>query len=91
MLGIEEPVQGAENGTYNPTPLLAGTDSGIDFTNSYVVDSFAKQGNNHLAYGIANRGYVGNFFDPQNNPTANDFMSQYYVGANVNRQLGVTP
>tara|TARA_R110001606_G_scaffold327197_1_gene474010 strand:- start:1073 stop:1777 length:705 start_codon:yes stop_codon:yes gene_type:complete len=91
MLGIEEPVQGAEHGTYNPTPLLAGTDSGIDFTNSYVVDSFAKQGNNHLAYGIANRGYVGNLFDPQNNPTANDFMSQYYVGANVNRQLGVTP
>ena len=89
MLGIEEPVQGAEHGTYNPTPLLAGTDSGIDFTNSYVVDSFAKQGNNHLAYGIANRGYVGNLFDPQNNPTANDFMSQYYVGANVNRQLGV--
>ena len=88
MLGIEEPVQGAEYGTYNTMPILAGTDSG-DFVDSSVIDSFAKQGNNHLAYGIANRGYVGNFFDPQNNPTANDFMSQYYVGANVNRQLGV--
>jgi len=91
MLGLEEPVQGADHGTHNSTPILAGTDSGIDFTNSFVVDSFAKQGNNHLAYSIANRNNVSNFFEPNSNTSANDFMTQYYVGANVNRQLGVTP
>jgi len=91
MLGLEEPQAGEEHGRYDPFSRFTTTDSGIDFTNSYTVNAFAQQGNNTVPYGLANRNYVSNFFDPNSNASANDFMTQYYVGANVNRQLGVTP
>ena len=91
-LGLQEPEQGAEYGTYDPAAAVAQiqrTDSGIDFTNSYAIDTFARQGNNHLAYGLANTGHVASIFDPQNNPTTNQFMTSYYIAPNVSRQLGV--
>lgn len=91
-LGLQEPEQGSEYGTYDPAAAVAQiqkTDSGINFTNSYAIDTFAKQGNNHLAYGLANTGHVASIFDPQNNPTTNQFMTSYYIAPNVSRQLGV--
>ena len=91
-LGLQEPEQGAEYGTYDPAAAVAQiqrTDSGINFTNSFAIDTFARQGNNHLAYGLANTGHVASIFDPQNNPTTNQFMTSYYIAPNVSRQLGV--
>ena len=89
LLGLEGPQQGEDYGRYKtPTPDFVNTDSGIDFTNSYVVDSFAKQGNNHLAYGLANLGHVSSIYDPSNNPTTNSFMTDYYLAPNVARQIG---
>ena len=91
-LGLQEPEQGADYGTYDPAAAIAQiqrTDSGINFTNSFAIDTFAKQGNNHLAYGLANTGHVASIFDPQNNPTTNQFMTSYYIAPNVSRQLGV--
>ena len=92
LMGIEEESfqrqQGQEAGSYNLPPQLARTDSGIDFINSYVVDSFAKQGNNHLAYSIANLGHISSMFDPNNNPTTDSFMTDYYLAPNITRQLG---
>ena len=91
-LGLQEPEQGSEYGTYDPAAAVAQiqrTDSGINFTNSFAIDTFARQGNNHLAYGLANTGHVASIFDPQNNPTTNQFMTSYYIAPNVSRQLGV--
>ena len=89
LLGLEGPQQGEDYGRYKtPTPDFVNTDSGIDFTNSYVVDSFAKQGNNHLAYGLANLGHVSSIYDPSNNPTTNSFMTDYYLAPNIARQIG---
>ena len=92
LMGIEEESfqrqQGQEAGSYNLPPQLARTDSGIDFINSYVVDSFAKQGNNHLAYSIANLGHISSMFDPNNNPTTDSFKTDYYLAPNITRQLG---
>ena len=91
-LGLQEPEQGADYGTYDPAAAIAQiqrTDSGINFANSFAIDTFAKQGNNHLAYGLANTGHVASIFDPQNNPTTNQFMTSYYIAPNVSRQLGV--
>lgn len=78
-------------GSFSSAPVIAQmqTDDGINFTNSYAIDTFAKQGNNHLAYGLSNTGYVASIFDPQNNPTTNQFMTSYYIAPNVSRQLGV--
>jgi hypothetical protein len=77
-------------GSFSSAPVIAQmqTDDGINFTNSYAIDTFAKQGNNHLAYGLSNTGYVASIFDPQNNPTTNQFMTSYYIAPNVSRQLG---
>ena len=80
--------QGEEAGSYNLPYAYTKTDSGIDFTNSYVVDRFAKQGNNHLAYGLANLGHVSSIYDPNNNPTTNSFMTDYYLAPSVARQIG---
>ena len=91
FLGFQEgaaQVQG-DNGSYNGSmiPMLSRTDSGVDFTNSATIDAFAKQGNNHLAYSMANLGHVGNLFDRYNNPVANEQMTAYYLAPNVNKQL----
>ena len=91
FLGFQEgaaQVQG-DNGSYNGSmiPMLSRTDSGVDFTNSETIDAFAKQGNNHLAYSMANLGHVGNLFDRYNNPVANEQMTAYYLAPNVNKQL----
>jgi len=90
-IGLEEPTQGEQAGSFNSPAVVSQiqTDSGINFTNSYAIDAFAKQGNNHLAYGLANTGHVASIFDPQNNPTTNQFMTSYYIAPNVSRQLGV--
>jgi len=90
-IGLEEPTQESGSGSFNSPAVVAQvqTDSGINFTNSYAIDAFAKQGNNHLAYGLANTGHVASIFDPQNNPTTNQFMTSYYLAPNVSRQLGV--
>lgn len=90
-IGLEEPTQEEQAGSFNSPAVVSQiqTDSGINFTNSYAIDAFAKQGNNHLAYGLANTGHVASIFDPQNNPTTNQFMTSYYIAPNVSRQLGV--
>jgi len=90
-IGLEEPTQEEQAGSFNSPAVVSQiqTDSGINFTNSYAIDAFAKQGNNHLAYGLANTGHVASIFDPQNNPTTNQFMTSYYLAPNVSRQLGV--
>jgi len=91
FLGFQEgadQVQG-ENGSYNGAmiPMLSRTDSGVDFTNSNTIDAFAKQGNNHLAYSMANLGHVGNIYDRYNNPVASEQMTSYYLAPNINKQL----
>jgi len=89
-LGLEDPVQGSDYSQYKtPVPEAVATDSGIDFTNSYAINAFAQQGNNTVPYGLSNAGHVSSIFDPQNNPTTNSFMTEYYLAPNVNRQLGV--
>jgi hypothetical protein len=90
-IGLKEPTQEEQAGSFNSPAVVSQiqTDSGINFTNSYAIDAFAKQGNNHLAYGLANTGHVASIFDPQNNPTTNQFMTSYYRAPNVSRQLGV--
>lgn len=90
-IGLKEPTQEEQAGSFNSPAVVSQiqTDSGINFTNSYAIDAFAKQGNNHLAYGLANTGHVASIFDPQNNPTTNQFMTSYYIAPNVSRQLGV--
>jgi len=91
FLGFKEGQEGVqgENGSYNGSmiPMLSRTDSGINFTNSATIDAFAKQGNNHLAYSMANLGHVGNIFDRYNNPVANEQMTSYYLAPNINKQL----
>lgn len=88
VMGLEEPQQGQEAGSYSLPYAYTKTDSGIDFTNSFVVDSFAKQGNNHLAYSLANLSHVSSVFDSNNNPTTNSFMTEYYIAPNIARQIG---
>tara|TARA_R100000458_G_C8271267_1_gene245973 strand:+ start:1206 stop:2438 length:1233 start_codon:yes stop_codon:yes gene_type:complete len=91
FLGFQEGQQGVQgdNGSYNGSmiPMLSRTDSGVDFTNSATIDAFAKQGNNHLAYSMANLGHVGNLYDRYNNPVANEQMTNYYLAPNINKQL----
>lgn len=91
FLGFQEGQQGVQgdNGSYNGSiiPMLSRTDSGVGFTDSATIDAFAKQGNNHLAYSMANLGHVGSLYDRYNNPVANEQMTDYYLAPNINKQL----
>ena len=56
-----------------------------------LVNQFATVGNNYTPYSVANRDYTHNFlssFNPQNNYSAADAYTGYYLAPNVNKQLG---
>ena len=56
-----------------------------------LVNQFAAVGNNYTPYSVANRDYTNNFlnsFNSQNNYSAADAYTGYYLAPNVNKQLG---
>ena len=73
---------------FNTAGVYANTKDNVPLD---LVNQFAAVGNNYTPYSVANRDYTNNFlnsFNPQNNYSAADAYTGYYLAPNVNRQLG---
>ena len=74
--------------SFNTAGVYAATQ---DSVSPDLINHFASVGNNYTPYSIANRDYTNNFlnsFNPQNNYSAADAYTGYYMAPNVNTQLG---
>ena len=73
---------------FNTAGVYANTKDDVPLD---LVNQFAAVGNNYTPYSVANRDYTHNFlssFNPQNNYSAADAYTGYYLAPNVNKQLG---